>query len=345
MAVTAKTVVFGLVALLVIVLAGAITAIGWEVVLGPKTRPLTGRTFEVTEARLARGRYLVEGPAHCFHCHTEHDFSDPTYPIVQSRKGAGWALPVPELGEVYAPNITSDAETGLGRWTDDEIARALQEGVSRDGSALFPAMPYPLYAKLDEEDLASIVVYLRTLPPVRNELPRSRYVFPLNFIVNLIPEPLHEPSRSHPSETPAERGAYLAMMADCHGCHTPVDNEGTPVPGMDFGGAAVFHDPGQGGREIYSMNITPDPSGIAHYDAELFIQVIREGRLPGRALSHIMPFEFFGTMTDEDLRDVFAYLQTLTPVSHRVTNEDPPTACGLCGHAHGLGELNRASAQ
>jgi mono/diheme cytochrome c family protein len=345
MAVRAKTVVLGLLALVVLLVAGAITSVGWEVVLGPNARPVTGRTFEVTDARLARGKYLTEGPAHCFHCHTEHDLSDPAYPIVQAKKGAGWGMPVPELGRVYSRNITSDPDTGLGNWTDDEIARAIQEGVSRDGTALFPVMPYPVFAELDEEDVASIVVYLRTLPPVRNEVPRSEYVFPLNFIVNTIPEPLREPSRSHPASTPAERGAYLADMAGCHGCHSPIDQQGTPLPGMDFGGGAVFHDPGQGGREVFSMNITPDASGIAHYESDLFIQVIREGRLPGRELNHIMPFEFFRNMTDEDLGDIFAYLQTLAPVQHRVSNTDPPALCARCGQTHGLGELNRSPAR
>ncbi len=343
MAVRAKTVVLAAVGLGLALLIGFVMSVGWEVVLGPKARPVTDRTFEVTQARLARGQYLVEGPAHCFHCHTEHDFSDPTYPIVQEKKGAGWELPIPELGRVYSRNITSDPETGIGNWTDDEIARAIREGVSRDGSALFPVMPYPVFARLDEEDLASIVVYLRSLPPVKNLVPRSEYVFPLNFIINTIPEPLEEPVRSHPSSTPAERGAYLAGIADCHGCHTPIDEQGTPLPGMDFGGGAVFHDPGQGGRALVSMNITPDASGIPHYDADLFLQVIREGRLPGRTLNHIMPFEFFRNMTDDDLRDIFAYLETLTPVQHRVSNTDPPTPCARCGQTHGLGELNAAA--
>jgi mono/diheme cytochrome c family protein len=340
MAVRVRTVVLGLLALVVVLGAALITSIGWEVVLGPQARPLADRTFEVTEARLARGRYLAEGPAHCFHCHSEHDFTDPTFPTVPATKGAGWQLPIPELGAVYAPNITPDPETGLGSWTDDEVARAIQEGVSRDGTALFPVMPYPRYASLDEEDVASIVVYLRSLPAVRNVVPRSELIFPLNFIVNTIPEPLHEPRRSHPSGTPAERGAYLANMADCKGCHSPTDSEGTPLSGLTYGGGTVFHPPGPEPSHVFSQNITPDPSGIAHYDADLFVEIMRAGRLPGRLLSHVMPFEYYRTITDEDLRDLFAYLQTLPPVQHRVSNDDRPTPCAVCGATHGLGELN-----
>ena len=90
---------------------------------------MTDRKFDVTEARVARGKYLVEGPASCFHCHSEHDFSTPTDPIVEAKKGAGWVMPIPELNNIAARNITPDPETGLGSWTDDEIARAIREGV------------------------------------------------------------------------------------------------------------------------------------------------------------------------------------------------------------------------
>jgi hypothetical protein len=90
---------------------GGITAIGWEVVLGPKARPVAGRKFDVTDARLARGKYLVEGPAACFHCHSEHDFTNPDYPIIEAKKGAGWVMPIPEL---TSPRGTSPRIRRLG---------------------------------------------------------------------------------------------------------------------------------------------------------------------------------------------------------------------------------------
>jgi len=328
-----------------IVLAGGIaavlTAVGWEVVLGPEARPVTDRRFEATSSRLARGDYLVNGPAHCLHCHTPHDFSDPEYPIVRDLAGSGWELPLAELGRVVAPNITSDPETGLGAWTDDEIARAIQEGVSRDGSALFPIMPYSRYVKLDDEDLASVVVHLRTLPPVRKVQPRTTLVFPLNVIVNLIPEPRTGPRPSHPSSTAVERGRYLVGIADCESCHSAVDRRGRLLPGLEFGGGATFADPGQNGVRVASANITPDPSGLAHYDEAFFIQTIRSGRMGGRVLNHAMPFEAFTTMTDRDLADIWAFLQTVPPVRHRVSNTNLPTPCPVCRQSHGLGELNR----
>src|SRR5689334_3314171 len=128
--------------LLLVLVIGGISLVGWQVVLGPKARAVTARTFEKTEARRARGEYLVENVATCFHCHSEPDLASPGGTPKAGMKGAGWEMPIPELGRVIAPNITPDVETGIGGWTDDEIARAVQEGVDKSGRALFPVMPY-----------------------------------------------------------------------------------------------------------------------------------------------------------------------------------------------------------
>ncbi len=90
MRIRVRTVLLSLVVVLIVLVSAAITSVGWEVVLGPKSRPVTDRKFDVTDARLARGKYLVEGPASCFHCHSDHDLSTPTYPVVEAKKGAGW---------------------------------------------------------------------------------------------------------------------------------------------------------------------------------------------------------------------------------------------------------------
>ena len=338
MRVRAKSIVLGILVLLVLLVIGGLTAVGWQIVLGPDARPVSSEKFEATEARLARGKYLAEGPAACFHCHTEHDFTDREYPIVQARKGAGWVMPVPELNNIASRNITPDVETGIGTWSDDEIARAIREGVRKDGSALFPIMPYPFFATMDDEDVKSIVVYLRTLPAVKNVVPTRQLPGPLEYIVKTIPKPLTTPQPSHAASTPVERGKYLATIADCHGCHT-ASVQGQPLPGLDFGGGGSFDDPALK-TKVFSLNITQDPSGIAHYDDTLFIQTIRTGRVTSRLVNHIMPLEFFKNMTDDDLRDIFAYIKSVPPVKHRVSNTDPPTMCPVCNQKHGLGELN-----
>src|SRR5262245_14267433 len=291
-----KKIVLAFVVLLLLVVIGGISMVGWQVVLGADARPTTAEKFEATEARLARGKYLVEGPTHCFFCHTEHDLSNPEYPILQAKKGAGWTMPIPELNNLAARNITPDPETGLGNWTDDEIARAIREGVRKDGSALFPLMPYMEFRKLDDEDVKSIVVYLRTIPPVKNTVPTRNLPGPLEYLVKTMPKPLTTPQPSHPASTPEERGEYLVTLAGCGGCHTPAV-DGTPMPGLAFGGGEKFDLPGVP-NPVFTVNITSDASGIAHYDDSLLINTLRTGQIGGRTLSHIMPFEFFKNMTD-----------------------------------------------
>lgn len=340
-----KKVLLGILALLVLLVLGAITAVGWQVILGPDARPVTNRTFERTDARLARGAYLVENVASCFHCHSEHDLSDPAMPVKAGMKGAGWLMPVPELGKIVAPNITPDKETGIGAWTDDEIARAIQEGVNKQGQALFPIMPYMNLRNLDDEDLASIVVYLRSIPAVSKKNERSQLIAPLNVLVKTMPKPLaaHD-ARPAPSRPTAEaRGEYLVRtVASCQDCHTPADDKGQPLPGMELGGGFVLHDPANNLKPVFSMNITRDPSGIAHYDEALFIQTFKTGLVAGsRRLSPIMPIENFRGMREEDMKDIFAYISSVPHVKHRVSNTDPPTMCPICKQEHGLGELNK----
>jgi len=339
MRVRAKSIVLGILVVLVLLVIGGLTAVGWQIVLGPDARPVSSEKFEATEARLARGKYLVEGVAACFHCHTEHDMTNPEYPIVQAKKGAGWVMPIPELNNIASRNITPDPETGIGSWSDDEVARAIREGVRKDGTALFPVMPYPFFASMDDEDVKSIVVYLRTIPAVKNTVPTRQLPGPLEYIVKTIPKPLTTPQPSHAASTPVERGKYLVTLAECKGCHTAADDKGQPLPGMDFGGGGAFDDQALK-KKVFSLNITQDPSGIAHYDESMFIQTIRTGQVTSRLVNHIMPFEFFKNMTDDDLRDIFAFIKSVPPVKHRISNTDPPTMCPVCNQSHGLGELN-----
>ena len=340
-----KKVLLGVLILVVVVLAAGISAVGWQVVLGPKARPVTAQTFERTEARRARGEYLVENVVGCFHCHSEHDLTNPAAPVKAGMKGAGWQMPIPELGTVIAPNITQDVETGIGGWTDDEIARAIQEGVNKSGQALFPVMPYLNFRNIDDEDLASIVVYMRTVPAVKMARERTKLIFPLSILVKTMPVPLpsHGPRPAPVRATAVDRGAYLVKnLSNCGECHTPSDDKGQPLAGLGFSGGGEFHNLLDNMKPIHSLNITPDASGIAHYDEALFIQTIRTGTVVGRPLNPIMPIENYRGMTDADLKDIFAFLQSLPKVQHRVSNTDAQTKCPVCGRTHGLGDLNKA---
>jgi mono/diheme cytochrome c family protein len=325
---------------LVVVLAVGITAtIGWRPFLGPRSRPLTNRVFEKTPERWARGKYLVENVNSCMVCHSPHDWTKHDAPLTPGMEGAGqdMAFIAGLPGRVMAPNLTPDPETGAGNWSDDALARAIREGIGHDGRTLFPMMPYQHFHDLQDEDLASIVVYLRSLPAVRNPLPTTEIIFPVKYLIRSVPEPITSPVPPHDLSDPVKRGAYLVYVAGCADCHTPQD-QGQPIDGTEFGGGQIFEGPW--GR-VATANLTPDASGIPYYDEALFVQTIRTGYVKARELKQIMPWHEYRNMTDDDLKAIFAYLKTLKPVKHVVDNAEPPTLCPVCKTTHGGGDKNQ----
>ena len=298
----------------------------------PGIRPLTDRTFEPTGTRVERGKYLTEGLLQCFICHTDRDWNAPGAPPLPGRKGSGhiWS----EDGEfkLVAPNITPDKETGAGKWTDDMLARAIREGISHDGRVLHPQMWYASFRSLSDEDLASVVVYLRSIPAVRNPLPQTKLKKDREPTEEPVTEPVPQPDLSDP----VKRGRYLVRVADCVGCHTAWE---APLnPGLFAGGNLI-----ELGREkTFSSNLTPDVSGISYYDAALFTRVLRTGHVKARKLSSIMPWVVFRSLTDEDSSAIFAYLQARRPVHHTVDNTETPTECPMCGQKHGFGDRNHS---
>jgi mono/diheme cytochrome c family protein len=311
------------ISLLVVCLVGLVAGvaitftIGWRPFLGPRARPLTNRRFESTPERMARGQYLVRGVLACLACHSEYDWKAPTGPALRGKEGGGQVFPDEGLpGVIVASNITSDSETGAGNWTDDQLARAIREGIGHDGRALFPIMPYENFRQLPDEDLASVVVYLRSLPAARHSLPKTEIIFPVKYLIRSVPRPLTSPVGEPRFPTLESRGAYLASLALCADCHTPSD-KGRPLPGRDFGGGQKFTGPW---GTITSANITPDPSGISYYDEKLFLQAMRTGQVGARTLSPLMPWNTYRNMTDDDLKAIFAYLRTVTPVHNDVNN-------------------------
>jgi mono/diheme cytochrome c family protein len=324
---------------LVVGLAVGITAtIGWRPFIGPRSRPLTNRVFERTPERWARGKYLVENEAACVDCHSPHDWTKHDSPIPEGMEGAGEDFSILQglPGHVVAPNLTPDKETGSGSWSDDALARAIREGIGHDGRALFPMMPYEAYRHLSDEDLASIIVFLRSLLPVRNPLPKTEIIFPVKYLMRSTPEPITAPVSAPDLSDPVKRGAFLVTIAGCRDCHTPMDR-GAPLPNMDLAGGQIFDGPW--GR-VATANLTPDPSGIPYYDEALFLQVMRTGYVRARVINQIMPWRQFSGMTDDDLKAIFAYLKTVKPVHHVVDNTEPPTMCVICKSMHGGGDKN-----
>ncbi|HTC63936.1 MAG TPA: hypothetical protein VK709_13915 [Candidatus Saccharimonadales bacterium] len=324
------------VTLAVVLAAGITLTIGWRPFLGPSARPLTTRKFESTPQRLARGEYIARNVSDCMDCHAEHDWTAHDAPVLPNTLGGGQDMNMLKglPGMVYAPNISADLETGAGGWSDDQLARAIREGVGHDGQALFPFMPYGGFRSLSEEDVASIIVYLRSLPPVRKQRPPTELIFPVKYLIRTAPEPLDAPVPDPDLSTPEMRGKYLVTIAGCTDCHTPQDDHGQPLPNLDFSGGFILDGPW--GR-VASANITPDSTGI---DGDTFMQAVTTGYVNGRKLSQIMPWRNYRKMTGEDLNAIYAYLKTLKPIRHFVDNTLPATYCKLCRQTHGGGDKN-----
>lgn len=326
---------FGGLALLV---AGGVSAtVGWRPFIGPRARGLEDHRFEATPARMARGRYLVRSVNGCLVCHSDVD-TGRGVPTEAAMDGAGKIWAAEGMPWLVAPNLTADRETGVGEWADDMLARAIREGIGHDGRALFPIMPYQQYRHMSDEDLASVIVYLRSLPPVNRSLPMTEVPFPPGPLINALPAPLDDPVAPPDLDDQVSRGEYLVRMGACFDCHTPLNTRGEPIAGLEFSGGMVLQD---SRGQVASGNITQHPSGIPYYDDELFLQTIRTGSVIARKLNDVMPWWVYRNMTDADVLAIYAYLRTLPPVGHRIDNEEPPTDCPICGLRHGGGETNQ----
>jgi len=291
--------------------------------------------------RLERGRYLVEGVAHCFMCHGEQDYAHGSSLPLPGRKGVGKVL----KGEMYdgtftadglvCPNITPDKETGAGTWSDAQIERAIRHGIGHDGRELSDYMPYAFFRSMTDEDVASVIVYIRSLPAVRNPLPKRNVPFEIK--VDLHPE--MEAKLAADASEQVKHGWYLVRVAQCNDCHTPNDEKGKARTEMMFGGGQRMAGPW---GDVVTPNITSDPSGISHYDEAMFLKTIRTGHASGgvRELNTFMPYRYFRNMTDEDLKAIFAYLRTVPPVKHHVDNSEALTYCPICRQKHGFGDKN-----
>ena len=324
-----KILLFSFALLLLLLMLGINFTIGWRPFLGPKKRATTNRQFESTPDRLARGRYLAQSLLGCTTCHTARDFTKHAAPPVAGMDFAGQAIDLPGFpGHLVASNLTSDKETGAGNWTDDQIARAVREGIKHDDTTVFPMMPYMLYKDLSDEDLASLVAYLRSVPPVRNPLPVSKINFPVNYLVRGVPQPVTGPVHGPDPGDALARGKYLVNLG-C-GCHQAKET-------LPFAGGENLRGPW---GDVASANITPDASGIGYYSESTFITAMRTGYVGARDLNQIMPYGEFKGITDDDLKAMFAYLKTLPPVKHRIDNSLPATYCKLCKQKHGAGDQN-----
>ncbi|WP_367916288.1 c-type cytochrome [Leadbetterella sp. DM7] len=266
---------------------------------------------------ITRGKYLANHVAVCMDCHSRRDWSLFSGPVPPGRVGGGGELFGREAGfpgTIYSTNLTPYQ---LSSWTDGEIYRAVTSGVGREGRALFPVMGYHRFGQMDKADVYSIIAYLRTLPPVKNDVPAPELDFPVSLLNRLSPAPAAHQARPPVSDA-VGYGAYLVNAAGCVDCHS-MQEKGQVVPGSEFGGGMEFR---QRGGIIRAPNITMDQeTGIGAWTAELFVNrfkaytdsAYRPEPLAKEELNSPMPWTMYAGMSREDLQAIYAYLKTVKP--------------------------------
>ena len=269
------------------------------------------------QSPVERGKYLVEVLGACGNCHSP---KSPAGEAPGKHLAGGFEIKE-EFGVAVVPNITPDPETGIGRWKDAEIVRAIREGKSRDGRTLGPPMPFYLYRHLSDTDVKAMVAYLRTVPPVKNAVPRGRYTIALPKSygppVGQVPDP--------PVNDPVKYGAYLAgPVAHCADCHTPRNAKGGPDTSRLFAGG--FHFTGPFGVS-YSTNLTPDrETGISGWTDAQIIAAMNGTDPRGRPVMPPMPWPYYaGKIAERDLTAIVAYLRSLRPIKNLVPPPEPAT--------------------
>lgn len=308
----------GLSGLLVLLVGGGLLYLTLAL---PNVGPPSDIEIAGTPEQVARGNYLANHVMVCMDCHSQRDWTKYAGPPIVETLGQGGEKFSREHGfpgDFIAPNITPAA---LGSWTDGEIFRAVTTGVSKDGRALFNIMPYHNYGQLDEEDIKSIIAYLRTVPAIEKEHPASDFDFPLSLIINTVPKPANfQPRPDHRNQL--AYGKYLVDAGACYDCHTE-QVQGQFI-GEAFAGGMEFKL--ADGALVRSPNLTPHNTGLAGWTEAQFVQrfkmytdsnYVSPPVGPGQ-LQTFMPWTMYAGMTENDLGAIFRYLQSLAPVEREV---------------------------
>lgn len=262
------------------------------------------------EQVVARGAYLVNGPLACANCHTprDKDFSL----IADKHLAGGTRLAEPGIYDVYSANLTPDKDTGIGSLTDEQVITAIRTGKTREGRIIFPPMPVPTYNTMSDDDVKAVVAYLRTIKPVHNEVPVSKWS---------IPQQAMPPAKGTPAPSPSDKVAYggyiVNSLAHCFECHTVHGPNGV----RGAGGELITLAPGM---TVRTANITQDKeTGIGNWSDEDIKKALTKGIRPdGRHLSPPMPFPWFEHMTEQDIDAVVAYVRTIPPAKNAVDRTD-----------------------
>lgn len=248
----------------------------------------------------ANGAYIANLTGGCG-CHFNSDLGG----LAGGRKFEG------PFGVVYAANLTSDEETGIASLSDEVLISILRTGqeVEEDGEieVIHPIMPYMTFSVMSDKDVRDLVAYLRTLPPLSNAVPERELASD--------PQPF-TPAAAPPAESPMEpvaRGEYLVTLANCGGCHTPRNEDGSPNTAMLLAGAPI--------PDEIAANITPDEeTGIGRWSEEEIANFMLTGIEPsGEEIEGAMAQQIsrrFSKLTEEDAKAIAAYLKSIPAVSN-----------------------------
>ncbi len=316
----------GFILLFLVIVAGGL--ISYVKIALPNVGPANEVKINSTPDRIERGKYLANHVTVCMDCHSTRDwtkFSGPLTPGTFGKGGERFDQTIGFPGVYYSRNITPK---GISRYTDGELFRVITTGVTKEGRAMFPVMPYPYYSKMDPDDIMCIIAYIRTLAPIDNDVPASVSDFPMSIIINTIPQKAPGGPRPDESNTLAY-GAYLINACACRECHTP-DKHGQIIPELAFSGGREFKMPD--GCTIRSANITSSTNtGIGNWSEEAFInrfksycdsaytpQPVEKG-----AFNTIMPWTMYAGMKLRDLAAIYAYLHSQPAKENSVVKFTP----------------------
>ena len=267
-------------------------------------RPYPAIAASTDTTVIMRGKHLVFGAAHCADCHSKTNV-DSLVKLGQDVPLTGGVVFDLPVGKLYSKNITPDKETGIGNYTDAEIARALRYGVHADGTVVYDFMPFH---NMTDEDMTAVISYLRAQMPIKNKVPDHD----LNLLGNAVKAFMIKPvgpdgdvAKQITKDTSAGYGKYLATsVANCSGCHTQRDLSGTFTGEWFAGGNEI--------EGFITPNITTDSSSsIFGWSQQNFVDRFRMGRL---IPTSPMPWSSFQRMDDEELNAIYAYLKTVKPV-------------------------------
>lgn len=295
-----------------------------------------------------RGLYVATA-GNCLACHTTQG----------GNSFAGGVAFHTDFGIIYSTNITSDPDAGIGGWTEDQFIRAMQDGVSADGSNLYPAFPYPSFTKVSESDLKDLFAFLQSTSPSSYTPPENDMGFPFNqrALMGIWNALFFEPARFAPDDSKSEkwnRGAYLVEgLGHCGTCHTPRNSLGGKQSDLALSGG-TYNDKVEEDqvRPWAASNITPAPDGLAIWTEDDIAKYLKTGH--NRRGGTFGPMNEVITLSTSqlsmsDVQSIAHYLATLEPINRAESYEMDPADfrageliytihCGTCHLPTGLGD-------